>query len=151
MSEPSKKQDGERSFGLQRIYIKDVSFEAPKSPEIFQGEWKPGLSVNIGTKTRPLADDVHEVVLTVNVEAKQGDDVAFLIELQQAGVFLIRGFGEAETRQVLGILCPQNLFPFAREEISNLTLKGGFPQILLQPVNFERAWQQSQQAPRGEA
>lgn len=143
--------EAERGYGLQRIYIKDVSFEAPKTPEVFQGEWKPSLNVNIGTKTRPLADNLHEVVLTVSVEARLNDEVAFLVELQQAGVFMIRGFDEQEQKKILGILCPQNLFPFAREEVANLTLKGGFPQVLLQPVNFERAWAQAAQQPTSQA
>jgi preprotein translocase subunit SecB len=91
-------------------------------------------------------------VLSLTVEAKQDDKVAFLVELQQAGVFHASGFDDAERHHILGILCPQNLFPFAREEIASLTLKGGFPQILLQPINFERLYQQSlQQQQSGEA
>lgn len=135
----------ERTYGLQRVYLKDVSFESPRAPEIFEGEWKPSLSVNIGTRVRPVAEDHYEVVLSLTVEAKQGDEVAFLVELQQAGVFLVAGFSDQERHQILGILCPQNLFPFAREEVANLALKGGFPQILLQPINFERMYQQSLQ------
>lgn len=138
-------QEGARTYGLQRVYLKDVSFESPRVPEVFEGEWKPALSVNIGTRVRPVAEDHYEVVLSLTVEAKQGEEVAFLVELQQAGVFLVTGFSDQERHQILGILCPQNLFPFAREEVSNLALKGGFPQILLQPINFERLYQQSLQ------
>ncbi|HEX7029420.1 MAG TPA: protein-export chaperone SecB [Gammaproteobacteria bacterium] len=144
-------QPGARNFGLQRIYLKDVSFESPQAPAVFQGEWKPTLNVNIGTRARALQGDLHEVVLSVTVEAKQDDKVAFLVELQQAGVFLISGFSAEEKQQIAAILCPQNLFPFAREEISNLTAKGGFPQILLQPINFERIFQQGNQPPAGKA
>jgi len=143
--------ESERGYGLQRIYIKDLSFEAPKTPEVFQGDWTPSLNVNIGTKTRSLGEDLHEVVVTVNVEARNGEDVVFLVELHQAGVFVIRGFEDEERNRILGILCPQNLFPFAREAVASLTLKGGFPQVLLQPVNFERAWMQSNAQPAGEA
>ena len=134
----------ERSYGIQRIYLKDVSFEAPRSPEVFTEEWKPAVDVKIGTRTRSLGDDLHEVDLTVTVEARQESGVVFLIELHQAGVFAVRGFEKAEEQKILGILCAQNLFPFAREEVANLSIKGGFPQILLQPVNFERAWLESQ-------
>ncbi|HLU60848.1 MAG TPA: protein-export chaperone SecB [Gammaproteobacteria bacterium] len=142
-----------RSFGLQRIYLKDVSFESPRSPDVFRSEWRPAVSINIGMQSRPLGDDTHEVVLTLNVEAKQEDKVAMLIEVQQAGIFTIAGFNDQERHQILGILCPQNLFPFAREEIVNLSVKGGFPQLVLQPVNFERLYQQSlqQQPQAGEA
>lgn len=143
--------DAERGYGLQRIYIKDLSFEAPKTPEVFEGDWQPSLNVNIGTKTRAVGEDLHEVVVSVNVEARNGEEVVFLVELHQAGVFVIRGFEEEEKKKILAILCPQNLFPFARETVASLTLKGGFPQVLLQPVNFERAFFQSQQQTAGEA
>ncbi|HEX7047121.1 MAG TPA: protein-export chaperone SecB [Gammaproteobacteria bacterium] len=147
----TKSAEGGRSFGLQRIYLKDVSFESPLAPAVFQGEWKPTLNVNIGTRARALEGDLHEIVLTVTVEAKQDDKVAFLVELQQAGIFLISGFSAEERQQVAAILCPQNLFPFAREEIASLTVKGGFPQILLQPINFERIYQQGNQPSKGKA
>lgn len=147
----AQQQGGERAYGLQRVYIRDASFESPRAPEVFQGDWKPTLNVNIGTRARALGDDLYEVVLAVTLEAKQDDKVAFLVELQQAGIFLLRGLNDDEKKQVLGILCPQNLFPFAREEVANLCVKGGFPHILLQPINFERLYQQSQQKPAGEA
>ncbi len=146
-----KNETAARAFGLQRVYLKDASFESPLAPEVFRGEWKPALNVNIATRARALEDDLHEVVLTVTVEAKQDDKVAFLVELQQAGIFVISGFSAEERQQIAGILCPQNLFPFAREAIANLTLKGGFPQILLQPINFERIYQQGNQPHAGEA
>lgn len=144
-------KEGNRAFGLQRVYLKDASFESPLAPAVFQGEWKPALNVNIATRARLLEDDLHEVVLTVTVEARQDDKVAFLVELQQAGIFVISGFSAEEKQHIAGILCPQNLFPFAREEIANLTMKGGFPQILLQPINFERIYQQGNQPHAGEA
>ncbi|HEX6928824.1 MAG TPA: protein-export chaperone SecB [Gammaproteobacteria bacterium] len=140
-----------RGYGLQRVYVKDVSFESPRAPEVFQGEWKPAVSMNLSTRVRPLSEDRHEVILTVTVEAKQGDDVAFLVELQQAGVFHVTGHTEEETKYILGVRSAQNLFPFAREEIANLTMKGGFPQILLQPINFDRVYQQGVQQAAGEA
>ena len=138
-------QPGERSFGLQRMYLKDASFEAPHTPEIFEGEWSPQMDVNISTRARGAGENLVEVVLTISVETKQGDKVAFLCEVQQAGVFQVSGFGEQERTQIVAILCPQNLFPFAREAVANLTSKGGFPPLLLQPINFERLYQQKMQ------
>ena len=146
----------DRSYGLQRMYVKDVSFEAPNTPEVFEGEWNPTMNMNIGTRARAVAENFFEVVLTVTIEARQEDKVAFLVELQQAGVFQVAGFNEQERAQILAIVCPQNLFPFAREAVANLTSKGGFPPLLLQPINFERLYQQKAQqqqgaAPQGEA
>lgn len=147
-------QQEQRGFGLQRMYIKDVSFEAPNTPAVFEGEWNPKLNLNIGTRARAVADDFYEIVLTVTVEAHQEEQVAFLVELQQAGVFMVKGFSEQELNQVLAILGPQNLFPFAREAVANLTSRGGFPPVLLQPINFEQLYRQKMQeqnAAQGEA
>lgn len=133
----------EHRYVLQRIYLKDVSFESPNSPDVFANEWKPQVSVNFSTRSRPVDDDVYEVILTLTCEAKQEEKTAFLIELHQAGVFTAKGFAPDELRQILGVHCPQNLFPFAREAIADLSLKGGFPQILLQPVNFEMLYRKN--------
>jgi preprotein translocase subunit SecB len=136
-------ETSERNYALQRIYLKDASFESPNSPDVFAKEWKPQVSMNISTRSRPVDNDVYEVVLTITCEAKQDDKTAFLIELHQAGVFLAKGFAPDELHQILGVHCPQNLFPFAREAIADLTLKGGFPQILLQPINFDMLYRKN--------
>lgn len=122
---------------LQRIYLKDASFEAPNSPGILRGEWKPEVTMNLSTRTDDLGEGRFEVVLEISVEAKLGDNIAFLTEVQQAGMFVLQGFQPAELGQILGIFCPTQLYPYAREAIANLVGKGGFPQLHLQPVNFE--------------
>lgn len=131
-------------IGLQRIYLKDASFEAPNSPGIQRGEWKPNVTMNLSTRTEDLGENRIEVVLEISVEAKQGDKVAFLAEVQQAGVFLLEGFAPEDMRQVLAIFCPTQLYPYAREVVSDLVGKGGFPQLHLQPVNFDAVVAQAQ-------
>jgi len=125
------------AVALQRVYLKDSSFEAPNSPAIFTGEWRPNVSLNLGSKTTELGDDQYECVLNLTVEAKQEDQVAFLVEIQQAGVFLLRGLEPADLQRALVTFCPQQLYPFAREAVSDFTGKGGFPALQLQPMNFD--------------
>lgn len=123
---------------LQKIYLKDCSFESPNSPEMFTvSQWDPKVQLNITSSTKNIAQDVYEIVLQINIEAKQSDRAAFLCEIQQAGVVTLRGFTEEERRRLLGGYCPGLVFPYAREAISDLVTKGGFPQLLLQPLNFE--------------
>lgn len=129
--------EGEQQFALQKIYLKDLSFETPNSPEIFMEKWEPVINVELQTSGKPLDEAVHEVVLTITVTAKLGEKTAYLVETQQAGVFTVAGFGEAEQGYMLGSYCPNILFPFAREVIADLVAKGGFPQMLLGPVNFD--------------
>lgn len=126
-----------KHFELQRIYLKDVSFETPNSPQIFLQEWRPKIDLQLGTETDRLNDGVFEVVLKVTVTNKVGDKTAFLAEVQQAGIFILHGFTEQEMTHMLGSYCPNVLFPFAREAISDLVTKGSFPQFLLAPVNFD--------------
>lgn len=137
-------KDTERRFQLQKIYLRDVSFESPAAPDVFRGKWQPEVNVNITNRTRRIEDYSYEVLLKLSVEAKQQDKTAFLVEIEQAGLFHIEGFGEEEADRILGIICPDNLFPFAREEINNLVSKGGFPQLLLQPINFEQLYRHQQ-------
>ena len=125
------------TVALQRIYLKDGSFEAPNSPNIFQGEWRPAVSLNLGTATNDLGNGAYEAVLSLTVEAKQEDKVAFLIEVQQAGIFIFQGLEPADLQRALVAFCPQQLYPFAREVVADLSAKGGFPALQLQPVNFE--------------
>jgi preprotein translocase subunit SecB len=131
-------------IALQRIYLKDASFEAPNSPGILRGEWKPEVTMNLTTRTDDIGEGRIEVVLEISVEAKLGDKVAFLAEVQQAGIFMLQGFQQAEVGQILGIFCPTQLYPYAREAIAGLVGKGGFPQLHLQPVNFEAMMAESQ-------
>jgi len=126
-----------KHFELQRIYLKDVSFETPNSPHIFLQEWKPKIDLQLGTETDKLDEGVYEVVLKVTVTNKVADKTAFLAEVQQAGIFILHGFVDQELTQMLGSYCPNVLFPYAREAISDLVTKGSFPQFLLAPVNFD--------------
>lgn len=137
-------------FAIEKIYLKDVSFEAPAAPGVFTQEWKPDLSVDLNTTTQPVAENVYEVLLNITVTAKNQDKTAFLVEIKQAGIFTIAGMESDALNGMLGSFCPSILFPFAREAISDLVTKGGFPQLLLAPVNFDALYAQhlqQQQAP----
>ena len=129
--------DETAQIGLQKVYLKDASYEAPNAPGIFSGEWKPAINLNLATRHTNLGKNTYEVVLEATVEAKQEDSVAFLAEIQQAGIFMIRGFEEEELSKVLSTFCPTQIYPYARESIADLVGKGGFPQLHLQPVSFE--------------
>ena len=152
MAENSSSNQEAREFALQRIYVKDVSFETPSSPAIFTEEWKPESNLNLNSGVSRLADDTYEVVLTVTVTTKVGDKTAFLVEVQQAGIFHVKGFPEKEMGAMMGAYCPNILFPYAREVVSDLVSKGSFPQLLLTPVNFDALYaqhMQEQQARQG--
>ncbi|WP_371193621.1 protein-export chaperone SecB [Glaciecola sp. SC05] len=127
----------EVQFNLQRIYTKDISFESPNSPAIFQKEWKPEVKLDIDTRTTELDKNLYEVVLSVTVTATVGEDVGFLCEVQQAGIFAISDMPDNNKAHMLGSYCPNMLFPYAREAISNLVNRGTFPALNLQPVNFD--------------
>lgn len=131
-----------KQIQIQKLYVKDLSFESPNAPAIFNVEWRPEINLNLQTKNQLVGEDQREVVLTVTAEAKVQDQVAFIVEVQQAAVFLIKGFDENETAQLIGAYCPTQLFPFAREALTDLVSKGGFPGLLLQPVNFDGLYMQ---------
>ncbi|MEE4460689.1 protein-export chaperone SecB [Azotobacter chroococcum] len=132
-------QDGQNAqFSLQRIYVRDLSFEAPKAPEIFRQDWKPSVQLDLNTKQKPLSGgDFYEVVLTLSVTVKTGEEVAFIAEVQQAGIFLIKGLDAEAMSHTLGAFCPSLLFPYAREALDNLVVRGSFPALMLAPVNFD--------------
>ncbi|MEW8500058.1 MAG: protein-export chaperone SecB [Candidatus Thiodiazotropha taylori] len=153
MTEDAKQDAPNREFAVQRIYTKDISFETPNSPAVFQQEWKPETGVNLNTEVNKLTDDVFEVTLTVTVTTKLGEQTAYLAEVKQAGIFTAKGFPEQEMGPLLGAFCPNQLFPYVREVVSDLITKGSFPQMVLQPVNFDMIYAQHQQerAKRAEA
>lgn len=124
---------------IQRIYVKDVSFEAPNLPHIFKQEWKPELKFDLSTETIALGDDLYEVSLNISVETTLEDsgDVAFICEVKQAGVFTVSGLDEMQFAHCLTSKCPEMLFPYARELVSNLVNRGTFPALNLSPVNFD--------------
>lgn len=131
-------------FAIQRIYAKDLSFESPASPEIFKKQWQPKVNVELNTKSEKLSDEGDfEVVLTITITVKIDEETAFLVEVHQAGIFLITGFEGEQLRHVLGTAAPNILFPYAREAIDALAVKGGFPPIMLAPVNFDALYQQA--------
>jgi len=145
MSDQPQANQNQREFALQRIYVKDLSFETPNSPVIFTEEWKPESNLNLNSNVTKLGNNAYEVVLTVTVTTKVGDKTAFLVEVQQAGIFIIKGFAENELGHMLGAYCPNILFPYTREVVSDLVTKGGFPQLLLTPVNFDALYAQHMQ------
>ncbi|MBC3951465.1 MULTISPECIES: protein-export chaperone SecB [Pseudomonas] len=132
-------------FSLQRIYVRDLSFEAPKSPAIFRQEWTPTVSLDLNTRQKPLEGDFYEVVLTLSVTVNNGDEVAFIVEVQQAGIFLIKGLDQGSMSHTLGAFCPNILFPYARETIDSLVVRGSFPALMLSPVNFDALYAQELQ------
>lgn len=129
-------------FAIQRIYVKDLSFEAPSVPAIFQQQWKPELNLQIQANTVPLENNTHEVSLALTVTVKNGENVAFLVEVKQAGIFTVKEFPEDQTHAILGSVCPSILFPYAREVVSDIVTRGGFPQLVLAPVNFDALYAQ---------
>jgi len=149
-SNPESEQPSGPQFAIQRIYTKDVSFEAPNTPAIFTEQWQPDVNLDLNSNGIKLADDIYEVVLSVTVTAKLGEKTAYLAEVKQAGVFAMSGFSEEDLGGMIHSYCPNILFPYAREAISDLVNKASFPQMNLAPVNFEALYaqnlQQQQQA-----
>lgn len=141
----AKQDEQNREFAIQRIYTKDISFETPNTPAVFQQEWKPETSVNLNTEVNKLTDTIFEVTLTVTVTTKVGDKTAYLVEVKQAGIFSAKGFPDQEMGPLLSAYCPNQLFPYVREVISDIIVKGSFPQMVLQPVNFDMLYAQHQQ------
>lgn len=145
--------ENQPQFKIHRIYLKDVSYESPQTPAVFVSNksWQPNVALHLNTESSKLENDLYECVLTVTATVKLEDEVAYLIELKQAGLFLIKGFEESRIGPMLGSFCPNVLFPFAREEIASLVQKGGFPQLLLDPVNFDALYAQHVESSRQNA
>jgi preprotein translocase subunit SecB len=137
-------------ISLQGVYLKDCSYEAPNGPRI-DGGWNPQINLDLQTGTTLLSPDLREVVLTVTVSAKQNDVTVFLVEVKQAGLFLIRNISESDLKRAVSTLCPGVLFPYARSAVSQLVSQGGFPQFLLPPVNFEAIYAGNQGQPQPSA
>jgi preprotein translocase subunit SecB len=134
----------QQQFAMQRIYTKDVSFESPGSPEVFKKQWQPKVNVDLNTRSDKVDEQGNfEVVLSITITATLDDDTAFLVEVQQAGIFFITGFEGEELRRILGTAAPNILFPYAREAIDTLCVKGGFPPVMLAPVNFDALYMQA--------
>ena len=135
-----KTQDGQ--FSIQKIYIKDISFETTNTPDAFKMDWKPVVDMHITNEATPLGDDLFEGVLSVTLTVKIDNKTIYLVEINQAGIFLIKNFPEELIGRMLATSCANILFPFAREAVSDIVVKGGFPQLLLSPVNFDALYEQ---------
>lgn len=134
----------EQQFGIQRIYVKDVSFESPQGVALFNKQIKPAIEQELSTAVTTVAEDHYEVVLTVTITAKEQDQVLFLVEVQQAGIFGARGFTEEQLRKVTTANCPTILFPYARQLVDSLLQQASLPPLLLPPVNFDVLLQQAE-------
>jgi len=134
---------------LQSVYLKDSSYESPNGPRLPNNQaWEPKFQLNMNTSTEELGPDIREVLLTITLEAKQSEATLYLVEVKQAGVFSITGASADDLKRLIGSFCPSVLFPYAREVISDLIVKGGFPNFLLPLVNFDALFSQAQQAPQ---
>jgi preprotein translocase subunit SecB len=133
-------------FAIERIYLKDLSVEAPNTPEVFLEREAPTVEVNINSEAREIQGGTYEVVLKVTITAKTKDKSMFLVEVAQAGLFQIRNVPPQDLGPLLGIACPNTLFPYARETISSVTSRAGFPPVVLAPMSFEGIYQQQLQA-----
>lgn len=133
-------------FQLQKIYVKDVSFETPNTPGIFKVEWKPSVDLHLTNEAKKIEESLYDVMLSVTVTVKLGEDTAYLAEVNQAGVFYLNNIPADMLDRMLGIACPNILFPYVRETVSDIVLRGGFPQLLLAPVNFEALYSQQKNA-----
>jgi len=139
-------QEQQSQIRIERLYLKDSSFESPGAPSIFTAQWQPQNQVDINTTVNSLGDDRHEVVLSATVTSRRDDEhVAFVVEVQYAGIFAIEGVNQQQRHQVLGIMCPNTLFPYVRETLDSLVVRGGFPALQMAPINFERIFAQAMQ------
>jgi preprotein translocase subunit SecB len=142
----------ENQFSIQKLYIKDVSFESPDTPAVFTfSSWEPQIELNLNNASKPVSEGVYEVVMSITATVRNNGKTAFLVEVQQAGLFNISGFSEQDTKYILGAQCMNILFPYAREVVSDLTNRGGFPPLLLNPVNFDALYAQAMQKQQAEA
>jgi preprotein translocase subunit SecB len=135
----------QKQLVLQKIYVKDLSFESPKAPMVFTTNVAPQTQLNMRSNAQEVAPDTQEVTLTLTIEAKDKDATLFLVEVAQSGIFLIQGYTAEERSILIGSFCPNTLYPFAREAIADIVAKGGFPQLLLQPINFDALYQAAMQ------
>jgi preprotein translocase subunit SecB len=143
MTEAAAESSTQPNLALQGVYLKDASYEAPQGPRA-DGNWQPQINLDLATNSTPIDGDLREVVLTVTVSAKQNDKTLFLVEVKQAGAFLMQNLSEEDTKRAIASICPGVLFPYARSMVSQLVSQGGFPQLLLPPVNFDALYLNAQ-------
>jgi preprotein translocase subunit SecB len=146
MSEIKDQKENKPEFAIHRIFSKDISFEAPGVPETFKEKWEPTVDLNLDNSHKHLEEDLYDVTLKVTVTAKMKDKTIFIAEVKQAGIFLIKDFEAMPKEELLGSFCPNVLFPYAREVVSDLINRGGFPPLYLAPINFDAIYQQTKQS-----
>lgn len=147
----TEQQGSEAQFMIQRIYIKNLSFETTNTPAIFQQKWEPELALDLNAHNTKLDESVFEVVLTVTATVKNQGATAFLVEVQQGGIFTIQGPAPEQLDHLLGSFCPSILFPYAREAITSEVIRGSFPQLVLAPINFDALYMQQQEQKKADA
>lgn len=141
-----KQSTEDKRITINKIYVKDFSFESPQAPAVFRkGDWQPKTNLNLRSSHNEVEGNLHEVILTITVDAKEDDTTLFLVEIQQAGIFEVAGYEGEEFGAIIGSFCPNILFPYARESIAATIQKGGFPEFVLQPINFDALYLQSRQ------
>lgn len=136
---------------LERLYLKDVSFESPNTPETFTQAWEPQINLEINNRSQRVGDAHHEVVLTATITATLGEKTAFVVEVQQAAIFAMSGLPEEVVHRAIGTVCPNTLFPYVRETVDSLVVRGGFPALHLAPVNFDAAYADALKQQRDQA
>lgn len=141
-SKPNNAENSGPEFGIQRIYAKTSSIETPVSPQIFLAEWHPELNMDLETKSSVMEDNHYEVTLRITVTVKVKEKTAFIVEVQQSGIFAMKGFDDEQLKRMLGSFCPNVLYPYAREFMTSLVTHAGFPQLYLTPVNFDALYEQ---------
>lgn len=142
-NEAAAAQPTGQQFAIQRTYVKDLSFETPMGVKVFTQQFQPKVKMDVNTSGTKIADNTHEIVLTITITAKLEEETAYLIELQQAGIFAIGGFDDEQLKHVLGAVCPNFLFPYAREVVDNMAVRGAFPPLSLAPIDFDAIYRQS--------
>ncbi|BCA94554.1 protein-export protein SecB [Legionella antarctica] len=147
----TEQPNDEAQFMIQRIYVKDLSYETPNTPAVFQQQWEPELNLDLNTTSTQLENGVFEVVLTVTATVANNKTTAFLVEVKQAGIFTIQGAATNQLEHLLNSFCPSILFPYAREAISSQVIRGSFPQLVLAPINFDALYMQQLQEKKNAA
>jgi preprotein translocase subunit SecB len=142
-STSSSTTQGQGQVRLERMYLKDASLESPNSPQIFLEKWEPEIELQVNTRSENIAENRYEVIVTVTVTAKLEDKTAFIAEVQQAGLFYMEGLPDQVIHRAIGTFCPSTLFPYVRETVDSLSVRGGFPALHLVPINFEAAYEEA--------
>ncbi|MEJ2086906.1 MAG: protein-export chaperone SecB [Gammaproteobacteria bacterium] len=149
-SDGQEAQRGEGQVRLEKMYLKDSSFESPNSPAIFRQEWKPDIEMQVNTRSERIEGTTFEVVVTVTVTAKLEGRIAFIAEVQQAGLFVMEGLPDPVIHRAAGTFCPTTLFPYVREAVDSLVVRGGFPPLHLVPINFDAAYEEALRHAQGQ-